>query len=147
MDVLAERCIPGDPDTQRHTYFIFILFLVNLCMICSVCVSHHGCLRACSHVKRLAGSFSIRLPMKSLAGREKHQKCHHLMVGVTYSNIWGTVLNTKHNRGWCAILGMIGQFMLVFKWLTEMKSVTTSLQNEWKQTLNQNIHKWDLFKK
>jgi hypothetical protein len=44
--------------------------------------SHHGCLRAWSQVKRFAGSFSIRLPIKSLA-----VKTHEGTVAHTHHNI------------------------------------------------------------
>lgn len=89
MDVLAESRIPRDPNVYTQTstqilclhlwqyiniYIVSLFDTVCACVCMYGCVSHQGCLSAWSQVKRLAGSFSIRLPMKSLAERKRKFK-------------------------------------------------------------------------
>lgn len=57
--------------TSIHALILFFL-CKTLYKTQWACVAHQGCLSAWSQVKRLTGSFSIRLLMKSLAGREKN---------------------------------------------------------------------------
>lgn len=54
---------------DKHKLKLYVIAIGRF--VDAVAVSHQGCLSACSQVKRLTGSFSIRLPMKSLAGRRE----------------------------------------------------------------------------
>lgn len=90
VDVLAQSGIPSDPTrrgkkiiAEKHTKnslltshsFSRCLSFFNVCAAFDLgYASHQGCLRACSQVNLLAGSFSIRQLMKSLANKSEKKK-------------------------------------------------------------------------